>query len=397
VKFLGRQYQRKQVPLGERVASFSILFLLVGIGIALAVKSTRFDPNRFALRAEALASTVDDPGLAATAPSLGAGLGARSGSAQANAPQPALADSGYGDASAGYEGGEDGGSSGGSTPSRYTPNPLDFNVAGLPPLGAAEHYNRDNLYEKIDGRADQYLVFALSGMSCRTFGVDGQAAQFIDLYVFDMGAPTSAFGIYAIEQDPNGAPLDFVADGYRSDASYFYRRGPWYIQVIASDATGVLRAGAESLARAVAAALPEDNRGLEAVDALPKTGRRAGSIRFEMSNAFSYSFFNHVFSADYDFEGRTLKFFLMNASDAAAAQAVYDKYFDLGRQMGVTPQPERNIQTGAGAAAPIAAAENFGKWDVLFHDGARVGGVWGADSREAAEKFAADFLKGTLK
>ena len=113
--------------------------------------------------------------------------------------------------------------------------PLDIKLDGLKPMGDTEFYNADNLFEKIDGRAPAYLNFNVQGLRCRSFSVTGTAGSFVDVYEYRFDTPVNAFGMFSLERDPKGGPLAFAPDGYVSGMGFFFRQGPRYVQVMASD------------------------------------------------------------------------------------------------------------------------------------------------------------------
>ena len=102
-------------------------------------------------------------------------------------------------------------------------------------MGDTEFYNADNLFEKIDGRAPAYLNFNVQGLRCRSFSVIGTAGSFVDVYEYRFDTPVNAFGMFSLERDPKGEPLAFAPDGYASGMGFFFRQGPRYVQVMASD------------------------------------------------------------------------------------------------------------------------------------------------------------------
>src|SRR5579863_5052173 len=79
-----REFIRTEVPLAERVASFIIVVLLVGIGVAIAIKGKHFNPDIFAVRTDSLKSTTAAvEGKAGTAPSTPASAGENPASVEA--------------------------------------------------------------------------------------------------------------------------------------------------------------------------------------------------------------------------------------------------------------------------------------------------------------------------
>jgi hypothetical protein len=372
-----KTFRRTRVSAVERTAGLALVVLLVGIGIAIFIKGRRYDPNRFMLRTSALQSTVAEvKGKSGTA----GGADADSGMSRSAARAPA-----------GGEGeGEPGEGHGASAPAAKGV-PLDIKLDGLKPMGDTEFYNADNLFEKIDGRAPAYLGFNFQNLRCRSFSVAGAGGSFVDVYEYRFDTPVNAFGMFALERDPQGGPLDFAPDGYASGMGFFFRQGACYVQVLASDQKARTLELAKSIAADRAGTLTADNAGLDARRRLPVTGLDPASVQFVQENAQGQAFLKNVFQASYDFAGKKLPFFLMvaPAPDAAAA---WKSYLDFAGRFGGTVTALPDV-----SGAKVFAAKNFGSWKVIYQRDGEIGGVVDAEDGEAARQFVEKYLEGQIK
>jgi hypothetical protein len=364
----------------ERVSSLAIVVLLVVIGAAIGWKGKHFDPNRFALNPAALKSTAADvKGKDGTVAGPGTGSGE---TPAAITPAPAAT-------SAGEEGSGEGAAA--ATPAAAKGEPLDIKLDGLKPMGDTEFYNADNLFEKIDGRAPAYLNFNVQGLRCRSFSVLGTAGSFVDVYEYRFNSPVNAFGMFSLERDPKGELLAFAPDGYLSGMGFFFRQGPRYIQVMASDQNPKTLGLARAIAEDRAKNLPADDTGLDARRRLPVTGLDLASVQFVQENAQGQAFLKNVFQASYDFAGKKLPFFVM-VTTPADATAAWKSYLDFAGQFGgkVTALPEVN-------GAKVFAAQNFGSWKVIYQRDGELGGVFDADDGDLARQFVEKYLEGQTK
>ena len=57
----------------------------------------------------------------------------------------------------------------------------------LLPMSAVETFDRDNLSDKIDGKAELYLAAGVSGMKCQRLVDRRDAAAWFEVFVYDMG------------------------------------------------------------------------------------------------------------------------------------------------------------------------------------------------------------------
>lgn len=376
----GKQFIRTQVPVGERVGSVILLGLLLVIGGVIWHKGQHYDPNRYVLRTEALRSTA-------------AAVEGKSGTVRQvdvrpeERPVAASSTPAVGEGESGGEVGSEG------TGARLAPakgEPLELKLSGVQPMSATEFYNANNLYEKIDGRAPAYLTFNFQQLRCRSFAVTGAADSFVDVLEFRFDTPINAFGMFALERDPKGRKLDFAPDGYAGEMGYFFRQGPCYVQVIASDQNPSTLALGEAIARDRAKALPVDDQGLDARRRLPATGLDPASVSFVQENAQGQAFLKNVFQGTYDYGGKKLVFFLMLTSPAEAA-AAHKAYADFSGRFGgqMTPLPDVN-------GAKLFSAESFGAWKVVYQREGELGGVIDADDAAQARQFVEQYLQGKI-
>jgi len=375
-----KTFRRTRVSTVERGASLIVVLLLGVIGGVIWWKGRHFDPNRFALRTDALKSTATEvKGKSGTVGAADAGPGETRASLKA---QPAAA------GELAEPGGEESASANLAPAAKG--EPLEIKLDGLKPMGNTEFYNADNLFEKIDGRAPAYLNFNFQNLRSRSFTVAG-GSSYVDVYEYRFDTPVNAFGMFALERDPKGELLNFAPDGYASGMGFFFRQGACYVQVLASDLNAKTLELAKAIAEDRAKNLPAADTGLDARRRLPVTGMDPTSVQFVQENAQGQSFLKNVFQANYDFAGRKLPFFLMMTTPAEAADA-WKLYLDFAGQFGgqATALPDVN-------GARVFTAHNFGTWKVIYQRDGEIGGVVDAADGDSARQFVEKYLEGQLK
>jgi len=372
-----KTFRRTKVSPVERVASLITVVLLGVIGVAIWYQGKHYNPDRFALRTDALKSTTAAvEGKSGTVGGMVAGTG--------DTPAPLKSQT------AGE--GESGAAEGTAAPAPVIKGePLEIKIDGLKPMGDTEFYNADNLFEKIDGRAPAYLNFNVQALRCRSFSVIGTAGSFVDVYEYQFDTPVNAFGMFSLERDPKGGLLAFAPDGYVSGMGFFFRQGPRYIQVMASDQNAKTLQLARAIAEDRAKKLPADDAGLDARRSLPVTGLDPASVQFVQDNAQGQAFLKNVFQANYDFAGKKLPFFLMKAT-VAEAEAAWKSYLEFSGKYGGTATALPDVN-----GAKVFAAENSGSFKVIYQRDGELGGVVDATDREQARQFVEKYLEGQIK
>lgn len=378
-----RDFVRTKVPLAESVASVIILLLLAGIGVAIVIKGKHFDPNLFAVRTDSLKSTsAAVEGKSGTVRSAAVTPTAEPPAAIVEPPK----------AVAGGESSPEGGAEGSAEAPKPAAKgePMEIALDGIKPMSATEFYNADNLFEKIDGRAPAYQSFNVQQLRCRSFNVTAAAGSYVDVYEYRFDSPVDAFGMFALERDPKGGPLDFAPDGYSGEMGYFFRQGAVYVQVIASDVKAGTMAQARAIAENRVKELPADDRGLAGRRKLPAAGMIADSVSFVPENAQGQASFKEVFQARYNYDGAELPFFIMVATPDNAAKA-WQSFQDFCARFGkaeVLPDL---------SGGKIFSAQVFGKWKVVYQRDGELGGVFDAADQARARAFVEKYLRGEIK
>jgi hypothetical protein len=375
-----KQFVRTKVSPAERISSIVIIILLAAIGIAIAIKGKHFDPNLFAVRADSLKSTAvaveGKAGTARSTPEI------KPPAEKVVAEKPVT--------------GEESSAQGGAEHSAETPKPvvkgepMEIALDGLKPMSPTEFYSADNLFEKIDGRAPAYQNFNVQQLRSRSFNVVAAAGSYVDVYEYKFDSPVDAFGMFALERDPKGLPLDFAADGYSGEMGYFYRQGAVYVQIIASDVKPATMALAKAIAQNRMKELPADDRGLAGRRKLPAAGMIADSVSFVPENAQGQAAFKDVFQAKYNFDGAELPYFIMVATPDDAAKA-WKSFQDFCARFGNA----ENLSDVSGGK--IFSAQVFGKWKVVYQRDGELGGVFDAADEAKAQAFIEKYLRGEIK
>ena len=379
-----KQFVRTRVPMAESVSSAIILLLIVAIGAAVYHYGKIYDPNLYAVRTDSLKSTVAPVvGKSGTAPSAPA--------TAAPAPVPAETTTATDAASPADGGIGEGGAEGSAAPKPAVKGePLEISLPGIKPMSDTEFYNSDNLFEKIDGRSPAYQNFNVTGLRCRTFSVNAAAGSFVDVYEYRFDNPVDAFGMFSLERDPKGLGLDFAPDGYSGELGYFFRQGPVYVQVIASDQKPETLAVMKALAQNRAKELPVDDSGLAGRRKLPSDGLIAESVAYVPENAQGQSALKDVFQAKYKFDGAEMPFFVMVTGPEDAATA-WQSFHDFCAKYGKA-EDLPNVNGGK-----LFRAQLFGKWKVVYQRQGELGGAFDAADADQAKTFIEKYLRGELK
>jgi hypothetical protein len=252
---------------------------------------------------------------------------------------------------------------------------------GLVPLDGTEYYTEDTLYEKINGRAPAYFEYGFQELTSRSFALEGNDGEYVDIYLFKMDSPLNAFGIFSSERDESGLPLDWVADGYSGGMGIFMRYGSVYVQILASSTNPSVMRSAEAFARGLIQILPEDDSGMQGRSMLPSDAQVPGSLTYINNNAYGQAVLNDVFEARYQINGGELTTFAQHCADVETARANWETLREFYSQYG---NLENTFQAGG---ADGFVAEIFGQWSAILTRDNAVVGVVNAAERDSAVEF----------
>ncbi|UCG16105.1 MAG: hypothetical protein JSV19_12500 [Phycisphaerales bacterium] len=263
----------------------------------------------------------------------------------------------------------------------------EVDLAGWGPPGDIRIFTPENLWQKIDGRADSYLSFHMVRMTFGTYRNSRDPERFIDVYWYDMGESDNAFGIYRTEMGSRREPVDIGRDGYASPGGVFFWKGRHYVRVEAADDGEDLAAAAVVIARTLARGVVGEGKPLWAEALLPAADRVEGSFAYQATDAFSLDFLRDTFSADYTVGGEAFTTFVHRAPDAEQAGRVFVAYAKFFEEYGSL------IKREARDGFDLLVGSSGGVTDAVFVVGRYIGGVSGAESASLAERRAISFAQ----
>ncbi len=115
-----------------------------------------------------------------------------------------------------------------------------------------ERFTPDNLFEKINGRADFYLKFHFQELQYGSYSHVTDAGRTVDVYCYVLTTPADAKSAYDAERPPQHVSIQVGDEGYEAGGAVFFRQGNRYLQVLPSQFTAAGAADARHLAKQLA-------------------------------------------------------------------------------------------------------------------------------------------------
>ena len=202
-------------------------------------------------------------------------------------------------------------------------------VPGWTPAGAAATFNRDTIYDLVDGQADAFFVYGFEQVAVLKYQ-NAQGAG-LSVEVWQLATPADAYGLFT--SGIAGTPVAIGSDG-DGDPGWriIFWQDRYYVQVYTRQE--LPDADLQGLARAVAAALPAGGERPALVSRLPAEGlvehgfiffHEEISIQSEVwlggENILGLSPQTNGLLARYDLGGTVARLLLIEYPDTGAASA----------------------------------------------------------------------------
>lgn len=188
--------------------------------------------------------------------------------------------------------------------------------------GPVSRFDAENLYVKINGRADFFLVRGFRSLTFVT--LTGGGGALVDVEAYDLGSAENALGAFGAERPPETAATSAGGTSwYLARNALFLARGSSYVRAIGSDETPEVLAQLAHVRTAFEAGLAAGEKPWTVSLFGDALGLPPDRLQYTAENAFSFGFARNVTSATLD-DGET-ELFVLPAADAATARTLAAK------------------------------------------------------------------------
>jgi Family of unknown function (DUF6599) len=175
-------------------------------------------------------------------------------------------------------------------------------IAGWSAAGEGGVYHRDTLWEFINGGAEQYLAYGFVELQVDDFSKGGIT---FTLFIYDMGTPLNAYGIYQAQRSPKARPL---AIGGEAVVVMPYQcllyKDRYYVIADLYDGEMTAEVGARFL-KAVANALPGSDAPPALLAELPEKKRIPGAVSYTPEGFLGLGNLKRCLHAEYQLDKKT--------------------------------------------------------------------------------------------
>jgi hypothetical protein len=193
-----------------------------------------------------------------------------------------------------------------------------------------EIFNRDNLYERINGAAPLFLENNFQEMTSLEYT---KGDDYITIQAYRHATPEDAFGMYASERSSDmtyypGIGGEAQGDGY----GLFFFSDCVYVKMMASDENEAINQAMKEIAKGLAEKI-DPEAGYPAIcESFPKEGLIPYTAAYITQNYIGHEFLKPVYVADYSHGDKKFQLFVIDGKTTEGAKQILSDYFRFTKQ-----------------------------------------------------------------
>lgn len=260
--------------------------------------------------------------------------------------------------------------------------------SGQVPLDALETFDAADLSNKINGKAELYLTAGFIRLHSQRFEDKTAGDVWMEVFVYDMQSAQNAFSVFSAQRREDAQTIDIGQYAYETQNALFFVHGPFYVEIIASEASEKILQSMRSFAEAFIAQHPfEAAPAIAEKQLFPEDGLVEDSIALVSADAFGYDRFDQIFTATYRLEDVELMAYISRRKMPREAQDLASGY-----QQFLTAFGGQAIELDL----PIESAKAIyilDTYEIVFAQGAYLAGVRESTEKQPARELALRLLK----
>jgi len=189
--------------------------------------------------------------------------------------------------------------------------------------GKVQVFNKDNLYEHIDGAAEFYLSYGFESLQVASWKSDGSE---LTVEVYDHGDPLHAFGIYSIERSAKAETGPIGLEGYSDAATLNFVTGKFYVKINSTQIEKVAGFSLKSFATAFAKTLCSNPEYPKVIGLFPKENLQPNTCQYIPTEFMGLGFLGSAVRAKYSLNGAEVTIFILERANRAEVEKMVLKY-----------------------------------------------------------------------
>ena len=196
-------------------------------------------------------------------------------------------------------------------------------LAGWNTDGKILSFNKENLYEHIDGAAEFYLSYGFDLLQVASWSNNGAE---VTIEVYDHADPLHAFGIYSIERSAKAEIVTVGLEGYGDAATFNFVAGKYYVKMNGTQLEKIPGFSLKAIAEEFSFKLCAKPEYPKEVGLFPKENQLPNTCQYIPTEFMGLGFLGSAIRAKYALGGEEITLFVVARTDRGAIERIITKY-----------------------------------------------------------------------
>ncbi len=184
-------------------------------------------------------------------------------------------------------------------------------------------FNKENLYEHIDGAAEFYLSYGFESLEVASWKNNGVE---LTIEVYDHADPLHAYGIYSIEKSAKAVVFPVGLEGYGDASTFNFTAGKYYVKMSGMQLEKVPGFSLKSLAEEFSRTLCAKPESPKIVGMFPKENLMPNTCQYIPTEFMGLGFMGSAFRAKYSLGGEEITLFILERANRSEVEQIILKY-----------------------------------------------------------------------
>ncbi len=249
-------------------------------------------------------------------------------------------------------------------------------------------YDRDNLFDYINGEAELYLPYGFEVVATARYVKKGDPDTAVAADVYRMASRLDAFGIYSNYRKPGASASQVGVEGFLSPSQLMFYQDRYFVRLQASGVTSIEEDVFLACGRSISKNLPPGTGRPAEVEILRVPGILPGTERYIARSLLGYAFLRRGLIADAVSEGEKMQVFLVPEDSGQTARKAFDQYHAYLKASG------RGLQVaGSGGRVSMQAVDPLYGGVFVEQSGRYLAGAVRAQKISAAKKIVGEISR----
>ncbi len=203
-------------------------------------------------------------------------------------------------------------------------------------------YDRENLFDHIDGEAELYFPFGFELLASGTYANRQNPETWLVADVYRMGSVLDAFGIYSNYRRPNADFVKAGTEGFISPSQLLFYQDRYFVRIQVTGATGVGRVVLMECAKGISGQLTDNMKPPAEIEIFNVLGVESRSERYVAKSLLGYEFFRRGIIADAGRGNKIFQVFLVPENSPEAASKAVGLYISYLESEGQKARPSKS-------------------------------------------------------